>query len=278
LEKQSDEIVRLRAFERGLRPRPSLDVVEFVTFSDTDYAKWSTRDDHSLVKWIAEAGARYLMFNLRHSWLKDDLATRRAIQRAIHKQAFVDLGGERHQVAHGFFPEASRPVPFLDTMGTSQNSLRLLHLPFDVATEDAALVAKQLRDAGFTVETETYTIGCLLQEETLRRADLILCGEMMSEDLDLAFLAFLTSELSLVGKLVAHEAELRTMMDCYRQTNMSAWPQLHRAVERHLTESALVIPLYHVARERRFPSFLGEVPVDVFGHPRYDQLWIRPSV
>ncbi|KGI84140.1 ABC transporter substrate-binding protein [Exiguobacterium sp. s141] len=278
LEKRSEEVVRLRAFERGLRPRPSLDVVEFVTFSETDYAKWSAGDDQSIVKWIAEAGARYLMFNLQHSWLKDDMDTRLAIQQAIHKEAFVDLGGERHQVAHGFFPEASRPVAAPKATGSSRRPLRLLHLPFDVATEDAMLVAEQLRVAGFIVETETYTIASLLQEETLRRADLILCGEMMSEDLDLAFLAFLTSELSLVGKLIAHETELRTMMDRYRQTDMSAWPWLHRDVERYLTEAALVIPLYHVARERRFPSFLGEVPVDVFGHPRYDQLWIRPSV
>jgi len=275
LEKQSDDVVRLRAFERGLRPRPSLDVVEFVTFSEMDYAKWSDGDEQSLVKWIAEAGARYLMFNLQHSWLKDDVETRLAIQQAIDKKAFVELGGERHQVAHGFFPETSRPLPRPKAAGSLRRPLRLLHLPFDVATEDAMLIAAQLRTAGFTVETETYTLGCLLQEETLRRADLILCGEMMSEDLDLAFLAFLTSELSLVGKLVAHETELRTMMDRYRQTDMSAWPLLHREVERHLTESALVIPLYHVARERRFPSFLGEVPVDVFGHPRYDQLWIR---
>lgn len=278
LEKQSDDVVRLRAFERGLRPRPSLDVVEFVTFSEMDYAKWSDGDEQSLVKWIAEAGARYLMFNLQHSWLKDDVETRLAIQQAIDKKAFVELGGERHQVAHGFFPETSRPLPRPKAAGSLRRPLRLLHLPFDVATEDAMLIAAQLRTAGFTVETETYTLGCLLQEETLRRADLILCGEMMSEDLDLAFLAFLTSELSLVGKLVAHETKLRTMMDRYRQTDMSAWPLLHREVERHLTESALVIPLYHVARERRFPSFLGEVPVDVFGHPRYDQLWIRHSV
>jgi len=278
LEKQSDDVVRLRAFERGLRPRPSLDVVEFVTFSEADHAKWSARDDHSVVKWIAEAGARYLMFNLQHSWLKEDMATRRAIQRAIDKQAVVDLGGERHQVAHGFFPETSRPIPLAEPSESSKRPLRLLHLPFDVATEDAALVASQLRAAGFTVETETYALSCLLQDETLRRADLILCGEMMSEDLDLAFLAFLTSELSLVGKLVAHETDLRTMMDRYRQTDMSAWPMLHREVERYLTEAALVIPLYHVERERSFPSFLGDVPVDIFGHPRYDQLWIRPSV
>lgn len=252
-------------------------MVEFVTFSETDYAKWSADDDQSLVKWIAEAGARYLMFNLQHSWLKDDVETRRAIQRAIDKEAFVELGGERHQVAHGFFPEASRPVPAPEAAVSSCRPLRLLHLPFDVATEDAALVAEQLRIAGFTVETETYSLGCLLQEETLRSADLILCGEMMSEDLDLAFLAFLTSELSLVGKLVVHETELRAMMDRYRQTDMSAWPWLHRDVERYLTEAALVIPLYHVARERRFPSFLGDVPLDVFGHPCYDQLWIRHS-
>lgn len=278
LEKQSDDVVRLRAFERGLRPRPSLDVVEFVTFSESDHAKWSAQDDHSLVKWIAEAGARYLMFNLQDSWLKEDVATRRAIQRAIDKQAFVDLGGERHQVAHGFFPETSRPIPRLEPSGSSRGPLRLLHLPFDVATEDAALLASQLREEGFTVETETYTIDSLLQAETLRRADLILCGEMMSEDLDLAFLAFLTSELSLVGKLLANEVELRTMMDRYQQTDMRAWSMLHREVERHLTEAALVIPLYHVARERRFPSFLGDVPLDVFGHPRYDQLWIRSTV
>lgn len=278
LEKKSEEVVRLRAFERGFRPRPSLDVVEFVTFSEADYAKWSARDDHSLVKWIAEAGARYLVFNLRHSWLKDDLEMRRTIQRAIRKQALVDLGGERHQVAHGFFPETSLPAQPPDASGSSQRPIRLLHLPFDVATEDAALLASQLQAAGFTVETETYTIDCLLQEETLCRADLILCGEMMSEDLDLAFLAFLTSELSLVGKLVSHETELRTMMNRYRQTDMHTWPALHREVEHYLMETALVIPLYHVARERRFPSFLGEVPVDVFGHPRYDELWIRPSM
>lgn len=277
LEKRSEEVVRLRAFERGLRPRPSLDVVEFVTFSETDYAKWSAGDDQSLVKWIAEAGARYLMFNLQHSWLKDDVETRRAIQRAIDKEAFVELGGERYQVAHGFFPEASRPVPTTEAAVSSCRPLRLLHLPFEVATEDAALVAEQLRVAGFTVETKTYSLGCLLQEETLRSADLILCGEMMSEDLDLAFLAFLTSELSLVGKLVAYETGLRAMMDRYRQTDMSAWAWLHRDVERYLTEAALVIPLYHVARERRFPSFLGDVPLDVFGHPCYDQLWIRHS-
>ncbi|TCI59700.1 hypothetical protein EVJ21_12260 [Exiguobacterium sp. SH0S2] len=278
LEQTSEEVVRLRAFERGLRPRPSLDVVEFVTFSETDYAKWSTRDDHSLVKWIAEAGARYLVFNMRQSWLKDDAPARHAIQRAIQKEAFVEMGGERHQVAHGFFPEMSRPVHVPGEGTICQRPLRLLHLPFEVAAQDAALVATQLRTAGFTVETETYTIGSLLQDETLCRADLILCGEMMSEDLDLAFLAFLTSELSLVGKLLANGVELRAMMDRYQQTDMSAWSMLHREVERYLTEEALVIPLYHVARERRFPSFFGDVPLDVFGHPRYDQLWIRPSV
>lgn len=278
LEETSEEIVRLRAFERGMRPRPSLDVVEFVTFSETDYVTWTTGDDHSVVKWIAEAGARYLMFNLAHSWLKDDVEARLAIQHAIQKDELVNLGGERHQVAHGFFPELSRFVPVSETGTMCHRPLRLLHLPFEGATQDAQLIAEQLRAAGFLVEIETYALSALLQEETLRDADLILCGEMMNEDLDLAFLAFLTSELSLVGKLVAGETELRALMDRYQHTEMDEWPKLHRDVERYLTEAALVIPLYHVARERRFPSFLGDVPLDVFGHPRYDQLWIRPAL
>lgn len=278
LEKTSEEVVRLRAFERGIRPRPSLDAVEIVTFSEADYVTWTAGDDHSIVKWIAEAGARYLMFNLAHSWLKDDVAARLAIQSAIQKDALVQLGGERHQVAHGFFPESSRFVPMSKTGTICRRPLRLIHLPFEGAKQDARLIAEQLKAVGFLVEVETYALSSLLQEETLRDADLILCGEMMNEDLDLAFLAFLTSELSLVGKLVAEEATLRSMMDRYQHTEMNEWPQLHRDVERYLTEAALVIPLYHVARERRFPSFLGDVPLDVFGHPRYDQLWIRPAL
>lgn len=278
LEHVSDEIVRLRAFERGLRPRPSLDVVEFVTFSETDYAKWSQRDDHRLVKWVAEAGARYVVFNMRDSWLKSEPDVRRAIVQAIDKRAFVQLGGERHQIAHGFFPETSRPVDLSTNGRASSRPLRILHLPYVTAEEDARLLAEQLETAGFTIELETFTLASLLKEATLCRADLIVCGEMMNEDLDLAFLAFLTSELSLVGKLLENEEALQTMVDRYQQVGMTVWPALHREVERYLTEQALVIPLYHVARERRFPSFLGDVPVDVFGHPRYELLWIRPTL
>jgi len=121
-------------------------------------------------------------------------------------------------------------------------------------------------------------LSVLFEEETLRRADIILCGEMMNEDRDLAFLAFMTSELSLVGKLLGEDATLRTMMDRYHQVDLDVWPHLHREVERYVTEQAYVVPLYHVARERRFPSFLGDVPIDIYGHPRYEQLWIRPSL
>ncbi|MCT4795795.1 MAG: ABC transporter substrate-binding protein [Exiguobacterium sp.] len=278
LERVSEDVTRFQAFERGLRPRPSLDVVEFVTFSEADHAEWSMRDDHRLVKWVAEAGARYAVFNMRHSWLKDAPDVRRAILRTIDKTALVALGGERHQVAHGFFPEASQEVKREAEDRIDVRPIRLLHLPYATATEDANLIAQQLTFAGFTVETEVYTLSVLFEEETLRRADIILCGEMMNEDRDLAFLAFMTSELSLVGKLLGEDATLRTMMDRYHQVDLDVWPHLHREVERYVTEQAYVVPLYHVARERRFPSFLGDVPIDIYGHPRYEQLWIRPSL
>lgn len=278
LERVSEDVTRFRAFDRGLRPRPSLDVVEFVTFSEVDHAEWSMRDDHRLVKWIAEAGARYAVFNMRHSWLKDAPDVRRAILHTIDKAALVALGGERHQVAHGFFPEASLEVEREAGGRVDARPIRLLHLPYATATEDAMLLARQLTTAGFTVEIDVYTLSALFEEETLRRADIILCGEMMNEDLDLAFLAFMTSELSLVGKLLCGDATLRNMMDRYHQIDLDVWPSLHREVERYVTEQAYVVPLYHVARERRFPSFLGDVPIDIFGHPRYEQLWIRPSL
>lgn len=278
LDQVSEDVTRFRAFDRGLRPRPSLDVVEFVTFSESDYTEWSTRDDHHLVKWIAEAGARYAVFNMRHSWLKDAPDVRRTILETIDKTELVALGGERHQVAHGFFPDASRAFERDVSARVDTRSVRLLHLPYATATEDALLIAKQLTAAGFVVETTVYTLSTLFEEETLRRADVILCGEMMNEDLDLAFLAFLTSELSLVGNLLAEDETLRTMMDRYHQVDLDVWPHLHREVERYVTEAAYVIPLYHVARERRFPTFLGNVPIDIYGHPRYEQLWIRPSI
>lgn len=278
LERVSEDVTRFRAFDRGLRPRPSLDVVEFVTFSEVDHAEWSMRDDHRLVKWIAEAGARYAVFNMRHSWLKDAPDVRRAILHTIDKAALVALGRERHQVAHGFFPEASLEVEREAGGRVDARPIRLLHLPYATATEDAMLLARQLTTAGFTVEIDVYTLSALFEEETLRRADIILCGEMMNEDLDLAFLAFMTSELSLVGKLLCGDATLRNMMDRYHQIDLDVWPSLHREVERYVTEQAYVVPLYHVARERRFPSFLGDVPIDIFGHPRYEQLWIRPSL
>lgn len=278
LERVSEDVTRFRAFDRGLRPRPSLDVVEFVTFSEVDHAEWSMRDDHRLVKWIAEAGARYAVFNMRHSWLKDAPDVRRAILHTIDKAALVALGGERHHVAHGFFPEASLEVEREAGGRVDARPIRLLHLPYATATEDAMLLARQLTTAGFTVEIDVYTLSALFEEETLRRADIILCGEMMNEDLDLAFLAFMTSELSLVGKLLCGDATLRNMMDRYHQIDLDVWPSLHREVERYVTEQAYVVPLYHVARERRFPSFLGDVPIDIFGHPRYEQLWIRPSL
>lgn len=278
LELVSKELFRLRAFDRGLRPRPSIDVIEFVTFSEQDYVKWSTCDDHRIKQWVAEAGARYVVFNMKHSWLKHEKAVRNAIQQAITKEDFIALEGERHQVAHGFFPDSSKSIELTPGKAHSNRPLKLLHLPFETAREDAHLLATQLRAASFCVEVDVYSLESLLWEETLKRADLILCGEMMSEDVDLAFLSFLTSELSLVGKLLDADFELRTMMEKYQQTDRKEWMRLHREVEQYLVEEALVIPLYHVARERRFPSYLGNVPVDVFGHPRYDQLWIRPSV
>lgn len=278
VERVSKELFRLRAFDRGSRPRPSLDVIEFVTFSEEDYAKWRNRDDHSLKKWVAEAGARYLVFNMKHSWLKDQPSLRLAIQQAINKDELVKLGGERHQLAHGFFPETSREIAVTHVNETSHRPIRLLHLPYETAEQDAAILTRQLHEAGFVVQTGTYNIQDLLKEETLERADMILCGEMMSEDIELAFLAFLTSELSLVGKLLLGEIKLKFMMDLYRQLDIKAWENLHRDVERYLTEAALVIPLYHVARERRFPNFFGDIPIDVFGHPRYDKLWVRPLI
>lgn len=278
LEIVSKELFRLRAYDRGLRPRPSIDVVEFVTFSEQDYLKWSMRDDHRIKQWFAEAGARYVVFNMKHSWLKEEKSTRLAIERAIDKQSFVMHGGERHQVAHGFFPDSSRRINLVEEGVVTLRPIRLIHLPFETAREDAWIIAGQLRAAGFIVETDVYSLESLLLKETLERADLILCGEMMSEDVDLAFLAFLTSELSLVGKLLNGDQKLQSLMERYQKTDMKEWRKIHRETERYLVEEALVVPLYHVARERRFPSYLGNVPIDVFGHPRYEQLWIRPNI
>jgi len=271
LERCGESRIKLRAFSHYHFGHPLLDVIDFRHLPDlqTDAWGWSVNGEAGEVQEtsIEEQGARYLILNPKLSYRQ-----RAAIASCIDKERFLSLGEDRVRTAYGFLPSLSRQQVVLTQESFEfDRPLSIYHLPFDGACLDAFELARQLEQAGIASRLVQYELADLKQGR-FDEADLMLCGEMLDSDPDLAFVEFWQSPRTLVGRHFGKMEGLKQLLAAYDTTSRSEWKTLHLAVERWMQETAYVLPLYHAKLTRRFPVRLGQIEIGNSGWPAFAKL------
>ncbi|WP_198661519.1 ABC transporter substrate-binding protein [Exiguobacterium flavidum] len=263
--------IKLRAFGHHHFGRPLLDVIDFRYLPDleADAWGWSVNGEAGDVQEtsIEEQGARYLILNPKLSYQQ-----RATIAWCIDKERFLELGEDRLRTAYGFLPSLSRRQVVLPPERFEfDRPLSIYHLPFDSACLDAVELARQLARSGIASRLVRYELADL-KKGTFDEADLMLCGEMLDSDPDLAFVEFWQSPRTLVGRRFGKMEGLKQLLAAYNTTSRAEWKALHLAVERWMQETSYILPLYHAKLTRRFPLRLGQIEIGNSGWPAFAKL------
>lgn len=281
LEVNNDCRATLRAFDRHWKTRPLLDEVDIWVVGDPEIrARLDARICHQggavdkpFLRQL-EAGCSYLTANPASL----DPGQRQALADWLHPSVWqAELDGEP---ALGMLPQwKHRQPPMQPQPPRLPATLRLVTYQLAPHIELAEAAARRLRAAGCRIELTVLPYPDFARYDWLEKADLLLTGEVMGDDLDFnvhqwlcqdaGFHRWLESEPRRRVRLAAEELA--------REPDAGQRWLRYEALARMLVEQASLIPLRHYWQTLEYSPRIQGVTLTQCGWMDFDQIWLAPE-
>ncbi|POZ62758.1 SgrR family transcriptional regulator [Chromobacterium alticapitis] len=280
LEVNNDCRATLRAFDRHWKQRPLLDAVDIWIVNDPEIrARLDARVCHPAetvdkpFQRQLEAGCSYLAAN--PASLNPE--QRQALADWLHPAVWqTKLDGDP---ALGMLPQwKHRPPPALLRQPRLPATLRLVTYQLQTHIELAKATARRLREAGCRIELIVLPYPDFARYDWLERADLLLTGEVMSDDVDFNVCQWLSQDAGFHRWLEA-EPKRRTRQAAETLAKEADAGQRwlrYETLARLLVEEASLIPLRHYWQTLEYSPQLRGVTLAQCGWMDFDQVWLAP--
>ncbi|MEO9384320.1 SgrR family transcriptional regulator [Chromobacterium phragmitis] len=281
LEVNNDCRATLRAFDRHWKTRPLLDEVDIWVVDDPEIrARLDARVCHQgetvdkpCLRQL-EAGCSYLAANPASL----DLGQRQALADWLHPSVWQAKLNE--EPALGMLPQwKHRPPPAQPQAPPLPATLRLVTYQLASHVDLAEATARRLRAAGCRIELTVLSYPDFARYDWLEKADLLLTGEVMGDDVDFNVCQWLSQDAGFHHWL---EAEPRRKMRraaeaLAREPDAGRRWQRYEALARRLVEEASLIPLRHYWQMLEYSPQVRDVSLAQCGWMDFDQIWLAPE-
>lgn len=207
-----------------------------------------------------ERGCVHAMLNpQRHPWMKTH-AHRAALQTMM--LAMGQPEGEQCEVlarASGMLSTPSdigdAPLDLIDNaikpLPTPETPLQLVTYQLGTHIETAQLIAQTLQNLNVPCQVDVLEFPDFNQAETLARADIIVTGEVFSEDLEMSWLGWLLCTRSNEACLTPKDKHwlLEQVIDVMQHTESVQRLAEFEKLEQRLVTKALYQPLFHIQQD-----------------------------
>jgi len=288
----NDFQLELIANDQYFQERPLLDRVEILLFTDEAAALENTSDiyfsntSHNQHRSMqhntkVEVGYQYLLFNVENTNSPiQDLRIRRCIRSMVDGQAMVDeLGDERASAAQRLLPEWELDTQRLMFQVRPRMPMRL-RKPLKLYTYgmhiiDAQWIQKTL--AGFDIAVDLLVLDYHLFADPSNwlDADLILSGEALDENQEMALYEWFATQRSLRHCM---GPEQRNIIDEKLGTAL-ALPSKYlrmeafRKMDIHLQQELILLPLYHHQQQLHYGNRVKGLQLNCLGWVDFKNIW-----
>ncbi|MCC3371630.1 ABC transporter substrate-binding protein [Cohnella sp. REN36] len=309
--RNDDSMLVAEANERYYRGRPQLDRIEmwvwpnYEGIEDRPMNAGDTQLLYSEAARVREGGERlaairqteqgstYLLVNRRKKGPLADARFRSALRLGLDRQRLVaELGGIRERPASSFQPERYEPEygdacdptkaeAMVRDSGYRGEKLVLYTYEMPSNEQNAAWIRNAYGAIGIDVEVVVVPIQRLSDPKLAGLADLVLAGEVLSEQPDLTLLELYTSEESYVRRLLSdsERADIDGQVEALiREEHPADRMRLLAETERRLREDDSLIFLYHSLQIVQVPEgkeALRGISLNAWGKVRYKDVWVK---
>ena len=288
----NDFQLELIANDQYFKERPLLDRVEILLFPNEAAALESASDiyftntshnQHLSMKhnFKVESGYQYLLFNVENTDSPvQDLRIRRCIRSMVDGQAMVnELGAERTCAAQRLLQEWEQDTQQLMFQVPPRMPMRLkkpLKLyTYDIHVVDAKWIKKTL--AKFDIGVEIIVLEYLLfaNPKNWLDADLILSGEALDDNLEMALYEWFATQRSLqhcMGKEQRHITQ-NMLNEALALPEKKLRMEAFRRLDIHLQQELVLLPLYQHRQQMRHGNRVQGLQLNCLGWVDFKDIW-----
>lgn len=291
----TEDHIILEAFQDYFKERALLDRIEFWLVPEqsniqTNYVLPNRKSEEEKEVETEEIGCIYAAFNFQKNGPQHDIYFRKAWAEIMNPTSIIqDLGGKRTMPAYSFFPDKSRTMyketslskakEYLQQSTYNGETIHIYFFAFKDGEHDAMWLQKCCEPLGIRLQLHPFPITDYFNEDIAKQADIILTGEVLDADLEMAFLHIFKNKSCFIHRFrhPQYEKQINEMLDVFvTEPSKEKRYSLIYEIEKLLSDQYLVIFYYHVLKRRSFPSSLQNVTIDSFGWTDFAKLWIRP--
>ncbi|WIY62069.1 SgrR family transcriptional regulator [Bacillus arachidis] len=292
-----DDQVILKAFADYFKERALLDRIEFWRIPEhaqihTHYELPNTEHTKEHEVQIEETGCIYAAFNFTKSGPHHDIYFRKAWRELYDVESIIrDLQGTRTIPAFSFFPERSRIAEkqfyslqkakyYLQKSTYQGETIHMYFFSFKDSARDAIWLKERCQALDIQVELHPFPVSDYSDRSIDQNADIILMGEVLNSDIEIAFLNIFKSKSCFINRFM--HSHYKKQIDCLLDTflaeeNKEKRYKLMYEIEDFLQTEYIVLFNYHVFKKKTYPSSLKNVTIDSFGWTDFSKLWIHPT-
>ncbi|MGG2093590.1 ABC transporter substrate-binding protein [Bacillus sp. S13(2024)] len=291
----TEDHIILEAFPDYFKERALLDRIEFWLVPEqsniqTNYVLPNMRCEEEKAVETEEIGCIYAAFNFQKDGPQHDIYFRKAWAEIMDPTSLIqDLGGKRTMPAYSFFPDKSRTMyketslskakEYLQQSTYNGETIHIYFFAFKGSEHDAIWLQKRCEPLGIHLQLHPFPITDYFNEYIVNQADIILTGEVLDADLEMAFLHIFKNKSCFVHRF-RHphlQKQIDKLLDqLIAEPSKEKRYNLIYEIEKILRDQYLLVFYYHVLKRRSFPSSLQNVTIDSFGWTDFAKLWIRP--
>jgi MarR-like DNA-binding transcriptional regulator SgrR of sgrS sRNA len=292
LKERTQQKLTLTAFEEYFLERPLLDDVEFWLVPPEAWPTISfqiegqeTPTEVNERKEI-EGGFRLIGFNFHTNKVLHDHLFRKAFYHLIDIEAmFQDLGRIDLIPSSSYFHWLSKPQtknaeaikPLLQRSTYKGEALHLFSLNYPKAIEEAEWIVRVAEKYGIKLVPHQIGIEEIYEKNIEEKADLILFGEVASNDYQLSFLGAFYNKALTFRRLLSDEALhwIDAQLEDFKRAPTSKERLAYiEKIEDYLRENNLIIYLFHPIKRRTFHPMIRNIHFEAYGQIDLRRLWI----
>lgn len=291
----TEDNVILEAFPDYFKERALLDQIEFWFIPEqskiqTNYELPNTGCNEEKAVETEEIGCIYAAFNFQKNGPQHDIFFRKAWAEIMDPLSLIqDLGDNRTMPAYSFFPDKSRMMHKETSLSKAKEYLQqstyngeIIHIyffAFKGSERDAIWLQKRCEPLGIRLQLHPFLVTDYFNEEIAKQADIILTGEVLDANLEMAFVHIFKNKSCFVHRFrhPHYHEQIEGMLDRFiAEPSKEKRYEFISTIEKLLSDQYLLVFYYHVLKRRSFPSALQNVTIDSFGWTDFAKLWIRP--
>ncbi len=288
----NDFQLELIANDQYFQERPLLDNVEILLFTDEAAALEDTSDiyftntshnQHRSMqhKHKIEVGYQYLLFNVENTNSPiQDLRIRRCIRSMVDGQAMVDeLGDERASAAQRLLPEWEDDTQRLIFQVRPRMPMRLQQplklYTYGMHIVDAHWIQKTLASFDIEVDVQVLDYHLFADPNNWLDADLVLSGEVLDENLEMALYEWFATQRSLRHCMGHKQRNIIDEKLCTalalpsKDLRMDAF----RKMDIHLQQELILLPLYHHQQQMHYGDRVQGLQLNCLGWVDFKDIW-----